>query len=200
MTRFTHLRQIRKRRYGVILADPPSRFRTRSHKGTAKSPDRHYRTMTVEEIMALPIGELAARDCALFLWWTWPLIFKAERIIEAWGFTYSGLAWEWLKFNPKTGRYAFGGGYGTRKNCEPCLLARRGSPKILSRSERDHIIAPRREHSRKPDEQYGRIERMYEGPRLELFGRQERPGWDVFGNETEKFTSLAPRVSSKVAA
>ena len=104
-------------------------------------------------------------------------------MIEAWGFDYSGLAWEWLKFNPMSGKYAFGTGYGTRKNCEHCLLARRGSPRLLHRGIRDFILAPRREHSRKPDEQYGRIEAMFAGPYVELFARRQWPGWAAWGVE-----------------
>lgn len=151
--------------------------------GLLKSADNHYPTMTLDQIRELPVRELSDNDCALFLWVTWPFIFKAESVIKAWGFEYSGLAWEWLKQNPKTKKYAFGTGYGTRKNLEPCLLALRGNPKIKSRSERDFIIAPRQEHSRKPDEQYGKIERLYpQGPYLEMFARRTRAGWDCIGN------------------
>lgn len=116
------------------------------------------------------------------------MIFHAERVINAWGFKYSGLAWEWIKRNPATGKYAFGAGYGTRKNVEPCLLARRGAPKLKDRSVRDFMFAPRREHSRKPDDQYGRIESMYDGPYIEMFARQRRVGWDAAGDQTNKFT------------
>ena len=177
------------KKYGVIYADPPWTFKTRSDKGKAKSPEQHYRCMTIEDICALPVEQLAAHDCALFIWATWPTIFKAESVINAWGFTYSGLAWEWLKHNPKTGKYAFGCGYGTRKNLEPLLLARRGQPKLLNRSIRDHLHAPRREHSRKPDESRTRVEQMFAGPYLELFARESAPGWDVWGNETTKFNA-----------
>lgn len=178
-------------KYGVILADPPWKFRTYSPKGQGKSAERHYPTMATREICALPIADLAADNCALFIWGVWPRIFDVERVIAAWGFNYSGLAWEWIKFNPKTGKYAFGGGYGTRKNVEPCLLARRGAPRNKDRSIRDMIFSPRREHSRKPDEQYGRIEKMYDGPCLELFARCPRPGWDSWGNEVSKFAEAA---------
>ena len=121
------------------------------------------------------------------MWCTWPLIFDAKPIIEARGFDYSGLAWEWIKKNPVTKKYAFGGGYGTRKNLEPCLLARRGEPKLKTRSERDFLYAPRREHSRKPHEAYDKIERMFDGPYIELFGRNKRDGWISWGNEIDKF-------------
>jgi len=169
--------------YSVILADPAWAFKTRSEKGKGKSPEQHYSCMTIDDIAALPVADIAANDASLFLWVTWPLIFQVERIIKAWGFEYSGLAWEWLKYNPKTKKYAFGTGYGTRKNVEPCLLCRRGKPKLLSRSVRDFILSPRRKHSQKPDEQYDRIEEMFDGPYLEMFARSTRLGWDAWGNQ-----------------
>jgi N6-adenosine-specific RNA methylase IME4 len=170
--------------FGVALADPGHLWRPWSAKGAGRSAQRHYRCEAVERIAALPVAAIMAPDSVLFLWCTWPLIFTAKEIIEAWGFTYSGLAWEWLKYNPATGKYAFGLGFGTRKNLEPCLLARRGNPKRLSASVRDFIIAPRREHSRKPDEQYERIEALFPGPFLELFARRTiRPGWAAWGDE-----------------
>lgn len=179
------------KQYTVILADPAWTFATYSAKGKAKSPEQHYGCMTLPEICALPVRDWAAQDCALFMWATWPTIFQAQRVLEAWGFTYSGLAWEWIKRNPDTGKYAFGCGYGTRKNLEPCLLARRGKPKLLNHSVRDFMYARRREHSRKPDEQYARIESMYAGPYLEMFARQAWPGWDQWGNQVQKFEVAA---------
>lgn len=175
--------------FAVLLADPPWSFSTFSDKGRAKSPDAHYRCMGIDDICALPVSDVMARDSVLFMWCTWPTIFQAQRVIEAWGFTYSGLAWEWIKQNPVTGKYAFGCGYGTRKNLEPCLMARRGKPKLLNRAVRDFIFAGRREHSRKPDEQYARIESMFEGPYLEMFARQQRDGWTAWGNQTDKFSA-----------
>jgi N6-adenosine-specific RNA methylase IME4 len=180
------------KQYDIILADVPWRFSAYSKKGEGKSPQRHYDCMGIDEICALPVSSVAAKDSVLLLWCTWPLIFSAEKVIKAWGFKYSGLAWEWIKYNPKTGKYSFAGGYGTRKNVEPCLLARRGSPKLYSRSERDFILAPRREHSRKPDQQYERIESMYRGDKLELFARTAWPGWDAMGNQVDRFEPPNP--------
>ncbi|MEH6630186.1 MAG: MT-A70 family methyltransferase [Halopseudomonas aestusnigri] len=174
-------------KYGVIYADPPWTFKTFSKKGEGKSPQANYDCMSIKDICHLPVGNLAAKDCALLMWCTWPMIFEAKTVAEAWGFKYSGLAWEWIKYNPDTGKYAFGGGYGTRKNLEPCLLFRRGKPKALNRSTRDFIFAKRREHSRKPDEAYPLIENLFKGPYVELFARQQRPGWDAWGNQTDKF-------------
>jgi N6-adenosine-specific RNA methylase IME4 len=136
--------------------------------------------------MALPVGDIMAPNSAIFMWATWPLIFGGpEALMKAWGFRYSGLAWTWIKLNPVTGKYAFGCGYGTRKNLEPCLLGLRGHPRLMSRSVRDFIIAPRREHSRKPDQQYDNVEAMYPGPHVELFARYPRPGWTQWGDQLD---------------
>jgi len=201
--------------YRVILADPPWAFEQYSEKGQGKSAQAHYGCMPLDDIAALPVDILAADDCALFMWMTWPFMPQWTRIIEAWGFDFAGLAWEWIKFNPETGKYAFGGGYGTRKNLEPCLLATRGNPSLRAvlpddlfgmgaapegvRCVRDFIEvmpgsamrARRREHSRKPDEQYARIETMFDGPYVELFARQSRPGWASWGNQSTKFDEAA---------
>jgi N6-adenosine-specific RNA methylase IME4 len=174
--------------FGVILADPPWRFITRSEKGLGKSPERHYQTRSLEWICSLPVKKLAARNCAFFLWVPWPKIFSAPAVFDAWGFKYSGLAFEWIKWNPVTGKYFFGAGYGTRKNLEPCLLARRGAPKVKSRGQRDLIIhAAKREHSRKPAAQYDAIEAMYDGPFLEIFATETRPGWQSWGDQLGKY-------------
>lgn len=143
--------------------------------------------MNLSEICKLQVNDITNNDCALFLWVTWPFIFDAKKVIESWGFKYSGLAWEWIKYNPITKKYSFGTGYGTRKNLEPCLLARKGKPILKNKSIRDFLFSKRREHSRKPNEQYERIESMYDGPYLEMFARQQRDGWDSWGNEVNKW-------------
>lgn len=201
--------------FKVILADMPWPWAAYSQKGMEKSPERHYDTMPINAICRLPISMLAGKNCALFMWCTWPLMPHWAKVIDALGFEYAGLAWEWIKYNPATGKYAFGPGYGTRKNLEPCLLATIGNPQLRQdgladlfgqhnapegvRSVRDFIEynpfdairAPRREHSRKPDEQYNRIETLFDGPYVELFARNQRRGWVSWGNETEKFGGAA---------
>ncbi len=115
-------------------------------------------------------------------------------VIKQWGFEYKTCGFAWMKADVSTVDL-FGGsvqthmglGYWTRANSEVCLLATRGSPKRLNADVRQGIIAPRREHSRKPDGVHERIERLVGGPYLELFARQERSGWTVWGNETNKF-------------
>lgn len=182
-------------KYGVIYADPPPDFRTWSPKGKGRGPERHYATMTLVEIMGLPVKDLAAKHCALFLWLPRTLIFAAREIVEAWGFTGKSIAFVWVK--PRKNRQAdllnperdfpFGTGYGTRANAELCLLATRGNPRRLNADVRDVIEAPRQRHSRKPVEAYERIERLFTGPYVELFARwpQPRPGWTYWGDEAE---------------
>jgi N6-adenosine-specific RNA methylase IME4 len=142
--------------------------------------------------MELPVTDLPAPDCVLFMWSCWPMLHDAFRLIEAWGFTYKTCAFSWMKADPyrlfADDATPFAGlGYWTRANTEPCLLATRGKPKRLNADVRQGIIAPRREHSRKPEGIHFRIERLVAGPYVELFARETRPGWDCWGNEVGKF-------------
>lgn len=142
----------------------------------------------------MPIADLAAEDCCLFLWSCWPTLEDAWSVISAWGFEYKTCAFDWIKAHAgqvemfrDDADALMGMGYWTRSNSEPCLLATRGRPKRLNADVRQGIIEPRREHSRKPDCVHERVERLVPGPYLELFARQRRPGWDCWGNETDKF-------------
>ena len=173
---------------GVILIDAPVAFKCYSTKGEGRSPQAHYNTLTVKQLKALPIGKIAGPHCWLFNWWPNPHICALEGVLEAWGFRFSGSAFCWVKLNPSGIGYAFGGGHTTRKNVELCWLGRRGSPPRLSKSVRELIVAPRREHSRKPDEQYERIEQFCNGPYVELFARQQRPGWLAWGDQVDRFS------------
>jgi N6-adenosine-specific RNA methylase IME4 len=143
--------------------------------------------MTVEEIAALPVGDLAGRDCALFLWVCWPTLLDSIRVIEAWGFAYKTCAFSWTKTRVNGGDPAFGMGYWTRANNEVCLLATRGSPRRLSAGVPQAVLAPRREHSRKPDV-HAQIEQLVGGPYVELFARaRPRRGWRAWGDEVGRF-------------
>jgi N6-adenosine-specific RNA methylase IME4 len=183
--------------YGAILADPATSFQTWSDVGKGRSASQHYPTMRWQDIMALPVRDLAAKDCVLFMWSTWPTIAQTMMIIGGWGFTYKTCAFCWTKadatqvhmFQDDIEPY-MGLGYWTRANTEPCLLATRGKPKRLNADVRQAIIEPRREHSRKPSV-HGRIERLVAGPYVELFARARRPGWDAWGNEVDKFREAA---------
>lgn len=188
-----------KNGYGAILADPPWKFETwGSQENSEHCVERHYSTMTIDEISKLPVGDLAAKDAVLFVWICWPTMHRALEVIEAWGFTYKTCAFCWIKANGtqvdmfgENLPVQIGTGYWTRSNSEVCLLATRGQPKRINADVRQGIIAPRREHSRKPDGIHERIERLVAGPYLELFARQKRPGWDVWGNQTDKFREVA---------
>lgn len=186
--------------YGAILADPPWRFEVWSGETAVKSrystAERHYKTLSQNEITALPVAALAAPDACLFLWITWPLLPQALALIDAWGFVYKTCAFAWLKAHAQQMDLlrddiapSVGMGYWTRANSEVCLLATRGNPKRRHADVRQGIIEPRREHSRKPDCVPARIERLIAGPYLELFARTTRRGWDFWGNQTDRFAS-----------
>ncbi len=180
--------------YNVIYADPPWTFATYSQKGKGRSPEAHYACLGFEDICAIPVAEWAARDSILLLWVTDPLLPKGLELIEAWGFTYKTVGFYWAKLNKTAAAERFsresfftGMGFWTRANAEQCLLATRGSPKRLAKDVRRLVVAPRREHSRKPVEVYDRIERLVAGPYLEVFARSSRPGWDAWGIESGLF-------------
>ena len=175
--------------FRAILADPPWRFQNWSAKGMGRSPDgadeagapNHYRTMSMLDLVALPVASVAADDCALFMWATWPMLPHAMGLMEAWGFAYkAGGAWA---TQSRSGRaWQFGLGYIFRSASEPLLVGVRGKPRWLSKSERNLWVAPVREHSRKPPCVHEAIERMTSGPRLELFAREAREGWESWGD------------------
>lgn len=177
--------------YKVILADPPWHFQNWSGDTPEQIIDRghgaqrHYATMSNEDIYRMTIP--ASNDSVLFLWACWPLLPEAMETIKRWGFQYKTLAWTWIKANPTGFGFRMGMGYYTRSNSEPCLLATRGKPaKPRARDVLSLIYSNVMQHSRKPDDQYGKIERLYpEGPYLELFARRTRPGWHSWGNEVK---------------
>ena len=185
--------------YRVIYADPPWTFSTYSRKGKGRSAEAHYDCMSLADIKALPVAEWAAADCVLLLWTTDPLLPTALDVLAAWGFTYKTVGFYWAKLNKsadptiyRDASFFTGLGFWTRANPEMCLLATRGHPHRRNANVRKLIVSPRREHSRKPDEAYGRIERLCEGPYLEMFARSSRPGWDRWGDESD-LRHIGPR-------
>ena len=184
------------KKYNVILADPPWSFRAWSSKGMGRSAEQHYPTMRLEDIKALPVSDLAAGDCVLFLWATFPMLKEALEVIDVWGVTYKTVAFTWVKENRKSPGLFWGLGYWTRANAEVCLLATRGSPKRQSAAVHQVILSPIERHSKKPDAVRERIVAlMGDVTRVELFARQETPGWDVWGNEVECSPGLASRLT-----
>lgn|ERR1051325_49672 len=179
-----------RRKYGVIYADPPWSFRNWSKKGTGRNAVSHYDCLDFEALAALPITELAADDCALFLWATDPLLPRAFELIEAWGFEYKTVGFYWVKLNAAAKHdsdYFTGLGYWSRANPEQCLLATRGKPNRRAKDVRRLVVDKRREHSRKPDCVRDRIERLVGGPYLELFARETKRGWDGWGDQVALF-------------
>ena len=178
--------------YRVILADPPWAFENYSAAGEDRNAKRHYPTMSAEQIAELPVGHLADRNCALFLWVTDPLLDRGIEVLKHWGFRYVTVAFTWAKRTSTDADWHLGTGYYTRANPETCLLGiagQMGLPK--SRSVRQLIVEPVREHSRKPDRVRSDIEAMFDGPYAELFARSRRPGWDSWGNDTDRFEAAA---------
>lgn len=178
--------------YSIIHADPAWAFENWSEKGEGRNANQHYETMSVEELCALPVGHLASGDCALFLWVVDPLLDRAFEVMRAWGFRYVTRAFEWAKQNPSGEGWHMGTGYYTRANPETCLLGMTGSLPRLDRGVRKLVVEPVRQHSRKPDRIADDIVRLFgDLPRVELFARTRREGWDAWGNEVGKMDAAA---------
>lgn len=176
----------KNKKYKIIYADPPWRYRTYSGKGKWGTAEQHYNTMSIEDICNLPISKIADKDCALFMWMTFPTLREAMPVIESWGFKYKTTAFVWIKQNKKAPTLFFGLGFWTRANAEICILATKGNPKRISKKVHQVIMTPVEEHSKKPDEARKRIvELMGDIDKIELFARQKTDGWDVWGNEVE---------------
>src|SRR5215472_7227568 len=192
-----------QKHFRAILADPPWAFnlwwggrpnRTSPVSYASRASEPKYGVMREDELNALPVCDLAAEDCVLFMWIVWPCLPWALRTVEAWGFEYKTCGFCWVKAHAlqmdmfkEDIEPHMTLGYWTRSNSEVCLLATRGNPKRLATDVKQAIIEPRRQHSRKPDCVHERIERLVAGPYLELFARKSRPGWTTWGNEATKF-------------
>lgn len=177
--------------FGFVMADPPWAFRTYSAKGKEqKSAENHYATMTLDEIKDLDVQAICEKDALLWLWATRPMFMEALEVVTAWGFTYATHG-HWVKTTKDRKGLAFGTGYLLRDCGEPYIIAKRGKPKVHSRSVRSAILAPRREHSRKPDEAYRDAELLAgpDVPKADLFSREKRDGWTNWGFEAEKFNT-----------
>ena len=181
------------KKYNIIYADPPWSYKDKrdKHPRMSGGATAHYNTMSLEQIKALPIKDLEADNCMLFLWVTFPNLQEGLDVIKAWGFTYKTLGFSWIKTNKNNGKPFFGIGYYTKSNCEVCLIAVKGKPIKVSNSVSSVIISPRQEHSKKPDQIRDKIvELCGDVPRIELFARKKAEGWDVWGNEVESDINL----------
>ena len=159
--------------FQVIEVDPPWR-----HESGNSLP---YPTMSIEDIKALPVVEIADKNAILWLWTTNAHLRIAFEVVEAWGFEYRNIL-TWVKNNMGTGEWL-------RGQTEHCILAVRGKPIFLGGKYSTVLAAKRREHSRKPEEFYKLVEATCPGRKVELFSRQQRAGWHVYGNDIGKFGS-----------
>lgn len=181
------------KQYGVIILDPPWKYRNNGGNGAAEN---HYPTMDFSELAMLPVTALAAPDSVLLLWATMPLLDAAIYLVSAWEFDYV-TAMPWIKVEEiQTGlfdgkpwiRPAFGTGFWLRGAAELVLVGRRGKPPLPA-TPPVGLLCERMVHSRKPENLYEYAE-MFPGPHLEMFARRARPGWDVFGNEVDSTIKL----------
>jgi N6-adenosine-specific RNA methylase IME4 len=173
------------KRYRIIYADPPWRYDDKAlERGGA---ERHYRTMGIDEICALPVREIAAHSSVLLMWVTMPMLEEGLRVMRAWGFKYKTGAFTWVKI-AGGGQLSIGMGRHTRANAEVCLLGTRGfGVRRADASIRNTQLHPRARHSQKPDGFRDDIDKLY-GPlpsRIELFARKRPRGWDVWGDEVK---------------
>jgi N6-adenosine-specific RNA methylase IME4 len=176
------------KKFSTVLADPPWRFANRTGK---MAPEHRrlsrYATMTIEEIEALPVGEIAAPTSHLYLWVPNALLPWGLRVVAAWGFEYkSNIVWH--KLRKDGGSDGRGVGFYFRNVTEMLLFGVRGkNARTLAPGRRqvNYLGTRKREHSRKPDEQYQIVEACSPGPFLELFARGRRPGWVTWGDQAD---------------
>lgn len=171
--------------FRVIVADNPWKFRT-TLPGPKRSAHRHYRCLTVSELMRFPLPAIAD-DATLVLWRVGGMQAEALKVIEAWGFEepYGEIVWIKTKAGHRpTSDVRIGMGYAQRNAHEVALTCKRGKgAPVLSHSEDSLVFAPREDHSEKPQAFYDKVRRLFAGPYFDLFARQLRPGWVAFGDQ-----------------
>ena len=179
------------KKYNIIYADPPWAYQ---NGGVPQGGvNAQYKTMKLQDIKDLPIDEISEDISVLFMWATFPQLQEALEVIKAWGFTYKTLGFSWIKTNKNNGEPFFGIGYYAKSNCEVCLMATKGKAHSLVKSNKvsSVLIHKRTKHSKKPDIVAEKIVELFgDIPRIELFARDKKEGWDVFGNEVENSIEL----------
>ena len=173
------------KKYDVIYADPPWRYQDKKCNGACAL---HYDTMKIQDIKDLPVKELAAKDCVIFMWITYPMLKEGIELMEAWGFKYKTIGFQWIKLNKSGKGKFFGLGRWTRGNTEACFIGVRGKPSRKSNSVSRIIEESVRAHSQKPEVVRDKIRELMgdELNYIELFARQHYEGWDCWGNEVGK--------------
>ena len=171
------------KKYNIIYADPPWVYDNMKNCDP-KMGGITYDVMSLEDIKAMPVNDMADKNCALFMWATMPKLTEALETIKAWGFKYTTCAFTWVKLNPSGNGIYSGLGHWTNGNAELCLFAKKGSPKRVEKNVKQIQIHPRGRHSEKPDAIRDEIIRLVgDLPRIELFARKRVDGWDAIGNE-----------------
>jgi len=182
------------KKYNIIYADPPWSYYNdmtvdpaQNHSGKGLMKKVPYKVMSSSEIRALPVGDIADKDCILFIWTTDYHLTRCCEVIKAWGFEYKTVGFAWQKLNKQNNPVCFMGTYTLKSGVELCLLATKGknaNKLVKSRKVRALISSQRETHSKKPDEVRERIVELCGNiPRIELFARNKSEGWDVWGNE-----------------
>ncbi len=161
------------KRYPTIMADPPLDLNQTGSKGACQ----HYPLMSLAQLKAMPVADLAADNAHLWLWTYQSALRQSHELAEAWGFKPRSI-FVWVKPRLGVGKYL-------RNACEFMILATRGHAPVLYRSQPNWGFFPVQDHSHKPEEQYAIIERVSHGPYLELFARRRQPNWDAWGNEVD---------------
>ena len=172
------------RKYNIIYADPPWQYRDKANAGERGAVHK-YQVQDLNWIKSLPVKEIAADTCVLFLWITMPQLEQCPwTVMNNWGFTYKTAAFTWVKRNKVADSWFWGMGNWTRSNPELCLMGVKGKPKRASASVHSVCDARVRKHSQKPDEVRENIVKLCgDLPRIELFARESVNGWDAWGNE-----------------
>lgn len=171
------------KKYKIILADPPWAYRNMGNiQATANA---QYQTMNNQDICNLPVGDIVDDNSILFLWATFPKIQEALDVIKAWGFAYKTVGFTWVKKNKNGGNF-FGVGWYTKSNAEVCLIGTKGKAPKVSNSVSQMVETIREKHSKKPDIVREKIVKFCgDVPRIELFAREKKEGWDAVGDEID---------------
>ena len=190
------------KKFSLLYVDPPWEFSNKKTGDNMKSGAKfHYPTMSMKELLRLPVQDICKPDAVLCMWWVASQPVEAIRLVNAWGFqikTMTGFVWVKeskgsgkLEVSAKGRKLAFGMGFWTRAGSECCLIAVRGKIKRENAGVRSVILAPVENHSKKPDVFRDEIVKlMGDVPRVELFARNESPGWDIWGNEVNSTIKL----------
>lgn len=191
------LHPLQRRHYGLAKIDPPWTFKTYSAAGKGKAAEQHYDCWDLERIFSMPIEELAHPDGMwVWLYATAPMYDAARACFDKWNVKYvtQGV---WVKMTKDGSKPTFGTGYALRNSHEPFLIGKVGKPRIHARNIRSAILEPRREHSRKPEQGYVEAAKMAGPyPKADIFSREQRPGWDAWGNEVTKFNQQPAEIAA----